>query len=291
LTVHTRLIQIAQETVKLVTDAPNRSRWSSLGFFPYATIAIALMASMWTPLRGQTGVRPRPDIEGPWEFASPSGIFGFFFTSFVHNSGIDIWGYERGGGKTSGGYFSSDLDYARPNDPSSSHFDGQRLRIHFVSPFVSERSFDVDIIFSSTERHWTGTWSRDGQSFQVVLGRPHPAAGVTPSTFVGDWEGEPDPNSRAPWEPGSLHIAESSDGVLSAWMDRGDYGEGERLYVSSGTQDALTLETTNPLGNGYRYQGSLSGDRQVLTGIWVSTLQPENRGTSLSAPVRFRRKP
>ena len=131
------------------------------------------------------------------------------------------------GGKPGGGYFSSDLDYASSRDPSFSHFDGQRLRIHSVNVVVSEPSrspFDVDIIFSSTEQHWTGTWSREGQQLQVVLERPHPAAGVTPSTFVGDWEGEPDPNSRASGEPDSLHIAESSDGVLRLGLIVGAMG-------------------------------------------------------------------
>ena len=168
----------------------------------------------------------------------------------------------------------------------------------YTSRLVISAHLTWTLLFSPNEHHWTGTWSRDGQPSDVVLERPHLASGVAPSTFVGDWEGEPDPSSRFPSEPGSLHMVESSDGVLTPWLDRRDYGNGERLDVISATPDALTLETTNPLGVGYRFEGNLSDDRQVLTGIWVSELQPENRGTSLenrgsslNAPTRFRRKP
>ena len=47
---------------KVVTDAPNRSRWFSLGFFLYTIIAIGLMAAMGAlGYRGQTGSAPSAD--------------------------------------------------------------------------------------------------------------------------------------------------------------------------------------------------------------------------------------
>lgn len=99
-------------------------------------------------------------------------------------------------------------------------FGEERLRIHFtdvtdLKPF----DLDLDITFSPTSNEWPGTWSRPGQNLHVVLKRPEPNPGVTPRVFVGDWAGESAPNSLPYFAPGSLHIRESLDGVLSAWLD------------------------------------------------------------------------
>jgi hypothetical protein len=133
------------------------------------------------------------------------------------------------------------------------------------------------------------------ENLHVVLKRPEPNHEVAPSVFVGDWAGESVPNS--PSGPGSLHIRESLDGVLCAWLDRtisgmdprtrlihNDQRNGEWLKVNSATDTGLILDTTNPRGPPSQFRGSLSEDHQVLTGTWERP-----GGGRLNAPDRFRR--
>jgi hypothetical protein len=243
----------------------------------------------------------RPEMmAGPWESPNMSGIDGVFFrieTSSAGPSGnpqiawqsVEIRVYHRQGGNETWGWFATN-DKATPesynmqDDRSFTLFDGERMRIHFAD-VADLKPFDLDISFSPTAHVWKGTWSRSGQAFDVVLERPNPATGVIPSAFIGDWEGEPGPNSRPTSVPGSLHIRESSDGVLSAWLDR-TFRNGELLRVISATDAGLVLRTTNSGGATYQYRGSLSQDRRVLTGIWVNGLDGR-----LNAPDRFRRTP
>lgn len=245
-------------------------------------------------------------IAGSWESASASGIDGIFFNITTSSEGqvgheqiawqtINIRVYHRQGGKETWGWFATS-DNATPelynmqDDHSFTLFDGERLRIHFTD--ISDlKPFDLDITFSPTAHVWKGTWSRSGKAFDVVLERPNPGTGVIPSAFIGDWEGEPGPNSRSYSAPDSgLRIRESSDGVLSAWLDRtfsnGNTRNGELLRVISATDAGLVLQTTSGGGATYQYRGSLSQDRRALTGIWES-----GRGGRLNAPDRFRRAP
>ncbi len=174
-------------------------------------------------------------IAGPREVASTSGIEGIFFeiaTSFSGPTGreqfdwqtINIRVYHREGGKEAWGYFetkdkASPQSYNMQDDHSFTFFDGEHLRIHFIE-VTNLKSSDLDITFSPTSNEWSGTWSHSGQNSHVVLKRPEPNPGVTPRAFVGDWAGESAPNSPQYFAPGSLHIRESIDGVLSAWLDR-----------------------------------------------------------------------
>jgi hypothetical protein len=141
-------------------------------------------------------------------------------------------------------------------------------------------SFDLDVTFSLAERHWTGTWSREGQLFNVVLERPQPSSAEVLSPFIGDWEG----NSG-----GSLHVRQSSDGALAIWMDRTlaveDQRNGEYLNVISVTRDSIALELNTGLTPVFSYHGTLSEDGQALTGTWVSSAA----GMGLNAPSSFRR--
>lgn len=131
----------------------------------------------------------------------------------------------------------------------------------------------------------------------MVLTRPEPNRGVRPSVFVGDWIGEYVPNTPVHRAPGSLHIRESLDGVLSVWLDRTisgmdpktlsihkDQRNGEWLKVSSATDTELIVDTTNPTAGPSQFRVSLSEDHQVLTGIWD---QPS--GARLNAPDKFRK--
>lgn len=160
------------------------------------------------------------------------------------------------------------------------------------------KPFDLDITFSRTPNEWSGTWSRSSQSVNVVLKRPTPNPGVTPTVFVGDWVSESGPNSPHYFAPGSLHVRESLDGVLSAWLDRtisgmdpktrsihNDQRNGEWLKVNFATDTWLILDALDWFGPPSQFRGSLSEDRQVLTGTW------ERLGGGLNAPERFRRAP
>jgi hypothetical protein len=252
-------------------------------------------------------------IAGPWEVASASGIDGIFFEIVTSSSGqtgreqfdwqaMNIRVYHREGGKETWGYFAtndkaSPQSYRLQDDHSFTLFDGERLRIHFID-ITDLHPFDLDITFSPTSNEWSGTWSRLGQNLHVLLKRPEPGPSVTLSTFVGDWVGDA-PNSPHYFAPGSLHIRESRDGVLSAWLDRtisgtdpktnsihNDQRNGEWLKVNSATDTGLILDTTNPGGPSSQFRGSLSEDRHLLTGTWERP-----GGGRLNAPDRFRRQP
>jgi hypothetical protein len=259
-------------------------------------IAVGLLTVALSATAQDTGQGPalRPEsIEGPWEFTNALGIDGIFLkveTGHANNGRrvlediawrtVDIRIYHRSAGSETWGYFASG-------------FDGTHLRIHFVE-LPSDKvptqprpkgfpqpltSFDLDVTFSLAERHWTGTWSREGQLFNVVLERPQPSSAEVLSPFIGDWEG----NSG-----GSLHIRQSSDGALNAWLDRTiatDQRNGERLNVVSAARNAVVLDLDTAFAPGFSYHGTLSEDGQALTGTWVSSAA----GMGLNAPSSFRR--
>jgi len=251
-------------------------------------------------------------IAGPWEVAGAPGIDGIFFeivTSFSGPTGqeqfdwqtMNIRVYHREGGKETWGYFgtkdkASPESYNMQDDHSFTLFDGEHLWIHFIE-VTDLKPFDLDITFSPTSNRWTGTWTRSSQNLHVVLKRPEPKPGVVPNVFVGDWVGEFAPDSPH-LAPGSLHIRQSLDCVVSAWLDRtisgmdprtgsihNDQRNGEWLKVT-GTDTGLILETTNPMGPPSQFRGNLSADHQVLTGAWERPA-----GGRLNAPDRFRRAP
>jgi hypothetical protein len=279
-------------------------------------MCVLSVSLLFSAARGEAQVATEhPElIAGPWEVASASGIDGIFFEIATSSSGptghmqfdwqtMNIRVYHREEGKETWGYFgtkdkASPQSHSMQDDHSFTLFDGERLRIHFIE-VTDLKSSDLDITFSPTSNEWSGTWSRSGQNSQVVLKRPEPNPGVTSTVFVGDWAGESAPNSPHYFVPGSLHIRESLDGVLSAWLDRtisgmdpktrsihNDQRNGEWLKVNSATDTGLILDTTNPMGPHSQFRGSLSEDHQVLTGTWERP-----GGGRLNAPDTFRRAP
>jgi len=181
-------------------------------------------------------------------------------------------------------------DTIGPDIPTQ--FDGQRLRINF-SDTTDLKPFVLDITFSPSKNIWTGTWSRAGQTFDVVLERPSTNGFLKPSGFVGDWEGE----TNISGETRSLHIRESQDGILSAWLDRTTSGtdprtktvnsnqrNGEFLRVYAMPSEGIILEIATAVAPIYRYRGRLSEDQQAITGSWS-----DGSGGGLSAPEKFRR--
>jgi hypothetical protein len=243
------------------------------------------------PLHAQISVRDLQAVEGPWECRNPVGAAGVFITAntFLPQKGgqqditsqsIDIRVYQRHGEQEHGGYFSPST-----GPDGSTVFDGKRLIIHFKDR-TDIPPFDLDVRFDPTARHWSGSWSLCDKSPEVVLDRPHPAEGVTPSAFVGDWEGYPDPTARFRGAPGTLHIRQGYDGGLTAWLDRTiqtDQRNGERLSVLSVTQSAIVLGTASDWGAKHRYEGTLSGDGKQMGGQWHS-----DGGGILNAPTLYR---
>ena len=233
-------------------------------------------------------------VEGPWEIATLSGIDGISFEVLTSSSGpagheqfhwqtISIRVYHREGGKEVWGYFAikekaSPRSYNLEDDHSLTLFDGERLRIHFVD-VTDLKPFDLDITFSATARSWTGNWSHSGRDSRVVLKRPHANPGVAVSAFVGDWSSE---SAETSSNAGSLHIRQSADGALTAWLDRASSAfdlrnqsmdherrNGEFLRVSTVSPSSIFLDRAEVGGMGFSYRGTLSEDRQVLTGTWA----------------------
>jgi hypothetical protein len=290
--------------LKLGAIAPRKFRAWGISMALTRLACVLSITSFFSVWQGEVQVPTlHPElIAGPWEVASASGIDGIFFnieTSSGSPNGrqefdwqtINILVYRRQGGKETWGWFATKdkatpESYSMQDDHSYALFDGERLRIHF-SDVTDLEPFDLDISFSPATQDWAGTWSRSHQNFHVVLKRPEPNPSVTPNVFVGDWAGE---SSKPYLAPGSLHIRQSRDGALSAWLDRtiavNDQRNGELLRVYSVTASGLLLERPGDTGPSSHYRGILSEDRQVLTGTWAQA-----GGGGLNAPDRFRRAP
>jgi hypothetical protein len=236
------------------------------------------------PLRAQISVHDVQALEGPWECRNSNGVAGVFITTntLPTSQSSNILVYQRRGEQEHDGTFG-----ASTGRDGSAVFDGKRLIIHKARTEAIQ--FDLDVSFDAAADHWTGSWSLCDQPLDVVLERPHAVDGVHPSAFVGDWEGYPDPTARFPGAPGSLHVRQSYDGRLTAWLDRtihNDQRNGEQLRILSATQSVIVLETINSSGARYRYEGNLSGDGKKIAGQWRGGLG--GLGGTLNAPTLYR---
>src|SRR3954467_336731 len=109
--------------------------------------------------------------------------------------------------------------------------------------------------------------------------------------LCGAGPGEGLPDSAAPWTAATrLHISESWDGVLTAWLDRIiapiDQRHGELLQVAASHSRTTTLPTTPPGGMRFSFRGALSADGSPLVGTWPSET---GDGGTLNAASTFRR--
>jgi hypothetical protein len=87
-----------------------------------------------------------------------------------------------------------------------------------------------------------------------------------------------------------LHIAQSADGTLTAWLDRvlalDDQRHGELLEIVSSRPSTIVLQTTGPgSGQTFKYRTTLSVDGNTLTGRWG-----DPGAGRLNASESFRRK-
>jgi hypothetical protein len=255
-----------------------------------------LTAVLWgclfcVAVQGQRPIAQPEVLAGPWEVTDASGIDGIFLDLSTHARGtaeqpvitsqsISIRVYHRKKGHETWGWYSAATSAGTAD--AGTMFDGRHLRIE------NDRvGLFLDVSFDAGAHLWTGTWARDGQPRDVVLERPHPP-GSAPSPFAGEWEGfQGAPGLQ---QGNRLHIAQSSDGTLTAWLDRVialiDQRHGELLSVESSGHDTITLETTNAAGVRDGYHGMLSEDGSTVAGSWRG---PSGSGRTFNASTSFRR--
>ena len=184
-------------------------------------------------------------LSGEWETMTASGIHGIHLSIQTYeepqSQEVHIRVYHRQNGQERWGWWGD-------NGSASPVFDGKRLTIR-----------DLDVIFDPSMRRWTGTWVLDGESKAVVLEKPtcqsHP--------LCGTWE------ARGSMGLVRLHLVQSADGVLTAWMDRARMRHhGEHLRVISSDPSGLDVETTAGAGLAFRFTGRLSNPF-TLDGDWT----------------------
>jgi hypothetical protein len=237
------------------------------------TLAVAILVV--SPADAQRPV-VRPELlAGPWETTTPSGTYGIFVKIDTYAQGsqerqiitrqsIQFRVYRRQDGQETSflwGWYDE-------SGSASPVFDGQRLR---TGP---DGRVQLDVRFQPEMHRWSGTWWLDGETRNVVLEPPNPAAGSQVSALRGDWESVPDQP-----QPGiaftTIHIAQSSDGALTAWMDQTQAGADQRhlgrllRIISADPSNVLMEEETGVCCPG-RFAGVVSGDGSSLSGNWTS---------------------
>jgi hypothetical protein len=267
-------------------------------------VLMALMLPVAWPASAQVPLTDVQLLEGPWEYTSPSGIKGILIkvetavlsgtdAPMIDWQTVSICVYHRLHGQSQDTHCFAPAAYNRfdqmlgrgGEENYTTDLKNRRLVIHY--------NVDLELSFDAAAKHWAGTWSERGEQGTVILERPHPVPGLTQNAFVGDWESHSEATTKSPYT-GSLHITESSDGVLTAWLDRqssyidrrrqtthSELRNGERLEIVV-DQRNLTLTTTNKIGLPHHYSGTLSNEGEYLAGEWKT----ETAGR-LAAPDNF----
>ena len=204
-------------------------------------------------------------IAGPWECVAQDGIHGFFIK--VQGSGPSQTSTIRIYHRQNGGEDGENFVPGEPTEDSVT-LDDHQLDIRFTG-LRYPNSFNVSLSFDTAAQQWTGTWSACGKTGQAVVVRPHILSG-NENPIVGDWKGKPNRNARPSSTPGSLHIRQSADGVLIAWLDREFDGgsNGEQLKIVSTGPSVVEFRTTFEMGPTYTYTVTLSPDSRYLNGRW-----------------------
>lgn len=113
---------------------------------------------------------------------------------------------------------------------------------------------------------------RHAHASRAALGRfAHP--------MVGDWKSVRDPRTRAWQDDGWLHVAQSTDGRFTAWMDAWFIPNstivrsvtfGMLLEPTSLRADGITLTRTAATALPLQYDGHVTDDGARLVGEWES---------------------
>jgi hypothetical protein len=188
----------------------------------------------------------QPELfSGEWETTTASGVHGIHLYIRTYDGpqpqAISIRVYHRQNGQETRVWWGD-------NGSVSPDFDGVRVRVR-----------DLDVTFDSQTRRWTGTWLLDGELKAVVLEKPtcqsHPLCGM--------WE------DRGSLGNVRLHLVQSTDGFLTAWMDRSlpDQRHGEHLRVVSSDPSGLEVQTTHAGGLPIRFTLRLTNP-STLEGDW-----------------------
>ena len=207
-------------------------------------------------------------LSGPWEVAGPSGVDGIFVmvnqgtTNKITRRTIQVQVYHRRDGHETAGWY-----VVSPAQDAAAEFDGKRLRVVGLTA-----TFDQDAA------RWTGEWQLDGQRRKVVLERPRPETGVTLNPLCGDWEALPNTTDGSSSTSIRMHIAQSTDGALTAWMDSAtviiaerfeSQRHGRTLKVISAEPMNIILQNESPIFEQRgRFSGVLSDDGNSFTGNW-----------------------
>jgi hypothetical protein len=247
-------------------DGNPRSVMSGSGGTGWTLCLTAALVACFIAIADGQAVATRPELlSGPWELASPSGVDGIFVRIYqatdwrdrqtIRRQTTQIRVYHRKDGHETWQSYT-----VSPAPDATDAFDGRRLRVVGLTA-----TFDQDAA------RWTGKWLSDGQTREVVLERPHPAKGVMLNRLCGEWDGLPDAPKGSPFV--RIHIVQSSDGALAAWMDAlsvvQDQSYGVSLKVISADPMSIILqnESSNSQVLG-RFTGVLSTDGNNIAGHW-----------------------
>jgi hypothetical protein len=256
-------------------------KWTTLG------LTVILETCLTLPAAAQLLVIPPEQIAGPWELTRGSGVDGIFVMIYRQPSStppresIQVRIHHRSRGSESREW------YVVSRDPDSAgRFDGKTLHVPLLT-----------VTFDPDAAHWTGEWLLGGERRTVVLERPQPPNSVTSNALCGNWQAVSDGAHLVSETDGSrsaaatsifMHIVQSSDGNLTAWMDWVDaivlehvesatYGRSMKVISADPNDVTLQNESSNYSELG-RFAGVLSDDGNVLRGSWNG-----------SAPGTFRR--
>jgi hypothetical protein len=284
-----------------------------MGWMRFAVVLTIVLLSPAKYDRLAAPVQTPDELAGPWETQTPSGIRGIYLlvreglgsqpdSHEITWQTLEVNVYQRRDGKTSNGWAAAKYEpsseaAATSSEPSSFSFSDNHLRLVY-----DQRSelgaIDLDLTYRPSAHSWSGTWTQSGTATSVELVRPEKRETTPASRLIGDWTGEPDSTVRFPRAKTTLCIRQSSDGVITAWLNRdltvnaidpsgkrvqaSDVRWGETLVVESFEDGKLHLRTDNAMGGGHDYNGAISPDGSALTGTWT-----QESGGSLNAQANF----
>ena len=236
--------------------------------------------------RSEMAVTHPESFAGPWETReAKSGVTDgvlFWATTELRQSAeyltqLQIKVYHREGGAVKEGWFTA-------NEGAGTTWDGKHLRLKFQSVVAEDVALDLDLVFDPVQQSWIGTFNRGGTAKQVRLLRPG-ALAKPQSRFVGEWFLHLDSARRIPYSATCIHVSETGDGALVAWLDsksprvingpmHNEYGREYDVQDATFDSISLTASSSKWFGNRVSFSGTLSPDGSQLEGRWATNGQP-----------------